>query len=272
MYAFMSAGSLFGPNVSSNMRRAKAESVGASATVARRNVIMPKDTRAHTALLDAIATRENYCRMGLESRCAVRVDDGSVERADADARVELEGDALIVRGPARVRVPRSDITELVARDGVLTVTHAGGALHLSLGDAAEKWRAKILEGPRTRAQKLGVRPGMLVTLVGVGDPTIGREIVDAGGVLIDEHLRDATQPVDLLLLELASAADLALIARYAPAIGNGAMWVVHPNGVPELTDTRIFSAAESPGLVSTRTMSFSTGMSAERLSVRRTRT
>ena len=52
--------------------------------------------------------------MGLESRCAVRVEDGSGLREDADAKIELEGDALVVRGPARVRVARSDITALEA--------------------------------------------------------------------------------------------------------------------------------------------------------------
>lgn len=207
--------------------------------------------------------------MGLDSRCAVRVEDGDGRRDDADAKVELEGDALIVRGAARVRVPRGDITDLSAVDGVLTVTHHGGTVRLTLGDAAEKWRTKILEGPRSRAQKLGVKPGMLVTLVHVNDPTIGREIVDAGGVLVDKHLRDPSAPVDLLLLEVRTTADLALITQHAPAIGNGAMWVIHPNGIPDVADTKIFAVADELGFVYTKVMSFSTGMSAERLSVRR---
>lgn len=207
--------------------------------------------------------------MGLESRCAVRVEDGTGRRDDADAKVELEGDALIVRGAARVRVARGDITELSAHDGTLTVTHSGGTVRLALGDAAEKWRAKILDGPRSRAQKLGVKPGMLVTLVHVNDPTIGREIVEAGGVLVDEHLRDASAPVDMLLLEVRTAADLALIPQHAPAIGYGALWVIHPNGTPDVADTKIFAVADRLGFVYTKVMSFSTGMSAERLSVRK---
>lgn len=207
--------------------------------------------------------------MGLESRCAVVVTGASGEQRDPDARIELDGDALIVRGPARVRVPRSDITELHAHDGVLTVTHAHGTVALALGDAAEKWRAKIVEGPRTRAQKLGVKPGMRVTLLHVNDPTIGREIVEAGGVLFDEHLRAPGDPVDLLLLEVRTAADLALIPQHASEIGVGAMWVIHANGTPEVSDTAIFAVADAIGLVYTKVMSFSTSMSAERLSVRK---
>ncbi len=207
--------------------------------------------------------------MGLESHCSVRVEDGSGRRDDVDAKVELEGDALIVRGAARVRVARGDITDVSAHDGVLTITHAGGTVQLTLGDAAEKWRTKILEGPRSRAQKLGVKPGMLVTLVHVNDPTIGREIVEAGGVLVDEHLRDPSSAVDLLLLEVRTAADLAHVTQHAAAIGSGAMWVIHPNGTPDVADTAIFAVADRLGLVYTKVMSFSTGMSAERLSVRK---
>ncbi len=207
--------------------------------------------------------------MGLESRCTVRVEDGSGRRDDPDAKVELEGDALIVRGAARVRVPRADMTDLSVQRGILTVTHTGGTVRLALGDAAEKWRGKLLEGPRSRAQKLGVKPGMLVTLVHVNDPTIGREIVEAGGVLVDEHLREPSAPVDMLLLEVRTGSDLALLAQHTPAIGSGVMWVIHPNGTPDVADTKIFAVADRLGFVYTKVMSFSTGMSAERLSLRK---
>lgn len=183
--------------------------------------------------------------------------------------IQLEGDALMVRGPARITVPRTTITAMTARDGVLTITHTAGTLRLSLGDAAGKWKSKIAEGPRSRAQKLGVKPGMRVTLVDVNDPTIGREIAEAGAVLVDDHLHDASQPIDLLLTEVRSRVDLERIALFAKTLGAGAMWVIHPNGVPEVQDTVIFAEADKSGLVSTKVMSFSTGMSAERLSRRR---
>ena len=203
--------------------------------------------------------------MGLETRCAVRVEDAAGRRDDPDAKVQLEGDALIVRGQARVQVPRTAISAVEAREGVLTVTHAAGSVRLTLGDAAEKWRTKIQEGPRTRAQKLGVKPGTRVTLIEVNDPSIGRECVEAGAVLIDDHVRDGSEHVDLLLTEVQTGADLARIAELAARIGNGALWVIHPNGVPEVADTEIFAAGERAGMVSTKTMSFSTGMAAERL-------
>jgi len=207
--------------------------------------------------------------MGLETRCAASVEDRAGRRDDPDAKVLLEGDALIVRGHARVNVPRSAITALDVRSGVLTVTHATGTIRLSLGDDAERWRVKIAEGPRTRAQKLGVKVGTRVTLVEVNDPSIGRECVEAGALLIDDHVRDHAQPVDLILTEARTSDDLARIATLGAEIGSGALWVIHPNGVPEVADTAIFAAAEKLGMVSTKTMSFSVGMSAERLSMRK---
>ena len=207
--------------------------------------------------------------MGLETRCGVRVEDATGNREDADAKIELDGDALIVRGGARTRVARSDISELTVHDGMLLVTHAGGTVHLSLGDAAEKWKGKILEGPKSRVQKLGVKPGMRVTLVEVNDPTVGRECAEAGAVIVDDHLRDPHSPVDLILTEVRTRDDLARITTLARDIGTGALWVIHPNGVPDVSDVKIFAVAERVGLVATKVMSFSTGMSAERLSKKR---
>ncbi|MEO7520308.1 MAG: hypothetical protein ABIW79_00700 [Gemmatimonas sp.] len=199
----------------------------------------------------------------------MRVEDASGGREDADAKIELDGESLIVRGAARTRVARSDITNVAVQNGVLLVTHAGGLVHLSLADAAEKWKARILEGPKSRVQKLGVKAGMRVTLVEVNDPTVGRECADAGATLVDDGLRDAAVPVDLLLTEVRTKPDLARIPRLAQDIGHGALWVIHPNGVAEVSDTAIFAVAATVNMVATKTMSFSTGMSAERLSIRK---
>jgi hypothetical protein len=207
--------------------------------------------------------------MGLETRCGVRVDDASGSREDADAKIELDGSALIVRGSARVRVARSDITNLSVHKGVLSVAHAGGVIHLTLGDAAEKWKGRILESPKTRAQKLGVKSGMRVLVIDVNDPTIGRECAEAGATLVDDHTRDPSSPVDLILTEVRRQEDLAKIPMLARELGAGALWVVHPNGTPDVADTAIFAVAATADMVATKTMSFSAGMSAERLTVRK---
>lgn len=205
--------------------------------------------------------------MGLETRCHVVVDGADGRRDDADAKVELEGEGLIVRGPARARVPRASITSLSIEGDTLVVTHAAGVLRLTLGDAAAKWMQKIQEGPKSRAHKLGAKPGMRAMLIEVNDPTIGRELVEAGVTLLDEHVAGRDAPLDLVLVEVQRGEDLARITELAVTLGTAALWVVHPNGTPEVGDVAIFAVAKRAGLVATKVMAFSAGMSAERLSV-----
>jgi hypothetical protein len=61
----------------------------------------------------------------------------------------LETDELIVRGAARVRIPRSSIENVTARAGVVTVTSPTAVVSLTLGhEAALKWRKKLEEAPK----------------------------------------------------------------------------------------------------------------------------
>src|SRR4051812_15121043 len=105
--------------------------------------------------------------MGYETRCRVRVDDGrgSVREAE-NAAVLLESDELIVRGDARIRVPRSSIRAVTARAGQVIVTSPSGTVILSLGaEAAAKWKQKLEEAPKKLIDKLDVKPHAKVWLM-----------------------------------------------------------------------------------------------------------
>src|SRR4051812_14090806 len=114
--------------------------------------------------------------MGYETKCRVRVDDGSgtIRQADA-ATVLLETDELIVRGDARVKVPRASITRVASRAGVVTITSPAATVSLTLGDeVAARWRKKLEEVPKQLIDKLDVKPGMKVWLWHIDDA----ELVD----------------------------------------------------------------------------------------------
>ena len=206
--------------------------------------------------------------MGLETRCAVRVDDGNGRREDVDAKVLLEGDALIVRGEARVRVARVDIERVTLRAGAITVSHRGGSVRLQLNDAAERWRDKLTDVPRTRVQKLGVQRGMRVSLRDVTDLQIDAELRSAGAHVVNGNDTD----VDLILMEVRTSRHLTALASVAASLGTSAVWVIHPNGATDIGDVEIFRAGKAAGLVASKTMSFAPGMSAERLTRARTTT
>lgn len=93
--------------------------------------------------------------------CAARVDG---RRAQGTAH--LESDHVRFRGGAtRVRIPFGDIRSVTVDGGSLVVQHVTGELVLEIGPAASKWAEKI-RTPRPLLDKLGVKPGMRVALVG----------------------------------------------------------------------------------------------------------
>src|ERR1044071_1409968 len=101
--------------------------------------------------------------MGSESQCTVRFGD---QRSEGKA--QLETDHLIFRGTFRLNIPRKAITKLDASDGALRVTFPDGTAVFELGPTAAKWADKI-RNPPSLIDKLGVKPGMRVAVLGVDD-------------------------------------------------------------------------------------------------------
>jgi hypothetical protein len=104
--------------------------------------------------------------------------------------------------------------------------------------------------------KLGIRPGMRVALIGIDDEAIRP--------LVAERTSDVTEgspetDTDVVLLGADSTEDLAgleeLAARIRP---NGAIWVVSRKGkAATLSDVEVMAAAKSAGLVDNKVVSFS---------------
>jgi hypothetical protein len=171
--------------------------------------------------------------MGREARCVVRHAG-----QEADARALLETDELIVRAPFRLTVPRADIASAGADGELLTVTYAGGRIELELGEReAARW-AHDIANPKTLADKLGVKPGQRVRLVGGA----GRELVGSG--------RQVTSgEADVVFVVLDSAADLALIDSLQHEIApDGAIWVIRPKGRDDLTEAMVIGAGRAARL------------------------
>ena len=203
--------------------------------------------------------------MGYETKCKVRVDDGSgtVRQADA-ATVLLETDDLIVRGDARVKVPRASITKVASRAGVVTVTSPTATVTLTLGDdAAAKWQKKLQEAPKQLIDKLDVKRDAKVWLWHVDDETLVAQVKAR-----TEHVSSGNRAAscDVAFVQVSSADDLDRIDRAAKAIvDDGAIWVVHPKGKDGVADTAIFGKAKSVGLTYTKVARISETLSAEKL-------
>src|SRR6202007_2047945 len=110
--------------------------------------------------------------MGNEAICKVRFG-----KQESEGKALLETSEVLFRGDFRLKIPFSKIKSAKAVDGELRLQTAEGLAVLQLGGAAEKWREKILH-PKSRIEKLGVKPGAKVSLVGKFDAEFLRELGD----------------------------------------------------------------------------------------------
>lgn len=116
---------------------------------------------------------------------------------------------------------------------------------------------------RTRIQKLGIKPGMVVSVTGLPDDGIRAELRQAGAIVSWGRLRAGS---DLVLFGVHRDADLAGLGRVLAVIRqSGGIWVLHPRGKEGVRDTTIFSAGGALGLVSNKVMRFSESLSGDRL-------
>src|SRR5260370_1596310 len=108
--------------------------------------------------------------MGQEIACRMQY-----QRRSLAGKAYLETDHILFRGDERVKIPLKGLQGVSAKGGVLTLEFASGPAELELGAAAEKWAQKILHPP-TRADKLGVKPGLTVRLIGEFDAAFLEEL------------------------------------------------------------------------------------------------
>jgi hypothetical protein len=202
--------------------------------------------------------------MGYETVCRVRVDDRAGSVREAQGKVLLETDELIVRGDARVRVPRTSIERVTRRDGTVSITSPGAIVTLTLSpDAAAKWHEKLEQPPKQRIDKLDVRPGAKVWLLGVKDGSLEAELASRTDHV--SHGRTA-RACDVVFVGVESVDQLHRIDRALAALDDdGAIWVVHPKGRDGVADTTIFGRAKALGLVYTKVARISDTHTAEKL-------
>ena len=117
---------------------------------------------------------------------------------------------------------------------------------------------------RSRLDKLGVKPGAKVAIVGVDDPDFLKEL--------RQRTSDITRGrpkglCDLVFLSADTRNDLLRINKVKSWIEpNGAVWVVRPKGGrSELRDTDVIQAGLDAGLVDNKIASFSETHGAMRL-------
>jgi hypothetical protein len=194
--------------------------------------------------------------MGAETKCTL-----TVGRTKTEGKALLETDALIFRGgDTRIAIPYRDVVSVDAKDGVLRVEYTGGTAALVVGAVAPRWADRI-RNPPSRAHKLGIKAGQRVTIVGVRDAALRREVVSRGARVVARTAGD----LDLLFYAANDRGALGSLAALQKQLRpNGAIWVVRPRGSASVSESDVMKAGKAAGLVDVKVVRFSETHTAEK--------
>ena len=182
--------------------------------------------------------------MGQEIECTMRYS-GRTLRGTA----YLETDHILFRGQERVKIALRELRGVEAADGVLRLALAGGPAELELGNVAEKWAAKILRPP-SRADKLGLKDGATVRLVGKFADDFREELRGCRVV--------ARGAAELVFLAAERREELVRLEKLAGSLaGSAALWIVYPKGKTEIRETEVIAAGRAAGLKDVKVAAFS---------------
>lgn len=186
--------------------------------------------------------------MGLEAKCIA-----VWRNRESEGKAHVESGAVEFRGDFKVKLATSGLQQVTAAGGLLTLTGPEGTLALRLGPAAARWADKILHPP-SRLDKLGVKPGQRVVILGVADPDLAAEV----GRLTQDVRTRAAKASDWIFLGVEKPADLRRLMKLKDSLTPaGAIWVVYPKGVKTITQADVMAASKSAGLVDVKVCGFS---------------
>jgi hypothetical protein len=192
--------------------------------------------------------------MGNELRCRVRFG-----KQESEGRALLETSEIIFRGDFRLKIPFAKIlsAEVVGDD--LQVRIPEGEVIFKFGAAtASKWREKILH-PKTRIEKLGIKAGTKVSLIGFEnrDEEFEKEIQSTKAVVTPTN-QAPPKGCDSIFLRIDTNKQLTLIAKIARGmLGAVALWIVYPKGQQHITEGDVLSAGRKAGLTDIKVVGFS---------------
>ena len=180
--------------------------------------------------------------MGTEALCRVRVGGREVR-----GKARLETDHLAFSSPdLKLKYPLLGL-RVGALNGELTVRNKDGSAVFLLGDEAETWAKKILH-PKSRLEKLGLKAGHRVCVLGVPDPELSG------------YPTEPLPECDLVFLAAERMKELkSLVKCLRP---DGAIWLIRPRAT--ISEKATMAAGKSAGLVDVKVVRFSDTHTAEK--------
>jgi hypothetical protein len=187
--------------------------------------------------------------MGNEATCTVRFG-----KQQSEGRALLETSEILFRGDFRLKIPFSSIKSAKSLDGELRLQTPQGLAVFELGAAAAKWCEKILN-PKSRMEKLGVKPGARVSLMGSFDEGFLRELREMDSVVTNGK---AAPDAEWIFFAADLQKHLAQVSKIAKSLkGAAALWIVYPKGRKDVTENDVLAAGRKAGLKDVKVVGFS---------------
>jgi hypothetical protein len=190
--------------------------------------------------------------VGNEANCVVKFG-----KQKARGTALLETSELIFRsedGAMRLKFSFAEIKSAAASDGKLELEVPEGTAIFELGANAAKWCDKILH-PKTRVEKLGVKPDAAVVVVGKFENEFLAELRSrTKNVSVAKIAPDA----DWIFFDAESTGDLSQVPKLAKSLnGAAALWIVYPKGQKQITENDVITAGRKSGLKDVKVVGFS---------------
>jgi hypothetical protein len=206
---------------------------------------------------------EIQCRgrflVGNEMKCRVRSG-----KEESEGKALLETSEIIFRGDFRLKIPFTEIRSVKAVNGELQLRTAEGLTVFELGArTAEKWCEKILH-PKSRIEKLGVKAGARVALIGFGkgDEEFLKQLEELTKAI--KKVSEGVVPPDIewIFFKAETQKELSGVAKISKGLrGATALWVVYPKGNPKergkITEGDVLAAGRAAGLKDVKVVGFS---------------
>lgn len=188
--------------------------------------------------------------MGNEATCKVRFG-----KQESEGKALLETSEVLFRGDFRLKIPFSNIKSAKSVDGELRLQTADGLASFHLGAAAAgKWLEKILH-PKSRIEKLGVKSGAKVSLVGDLEAQFLREVSDLTRSVTKGK---AAPDSEHIFFAAHSKQDFAAVSKIAKSMsGAAALWIVYPKGQKHITENDVLAVGRKLGLKDVKVVGFS---------------
>jgi hypothetical protein len=186
--------------------------------------------------------------VGQELECKVRFGGKA-----AVGKALLESEELLFRGGMRLKIPFRAMKSVQSAGGELRIEFPEGTAIFELGPQAQKWAEKILH-PKSLLDKLGVKPGAVVSVIAVRDERFLKQLRERTNE-IGETPRSQS---DWIFLGAESKEGFSEIRPLTKSLKKtGGLWIVYPKGQKHITEKDVLGAGKKAGLVDVKVVGFS---------------